>query len=141
MLAIQSCMQALQLTCLTLRGFSQFNPSSEQLASCLQRMPRLQSLQLGGLVPVRSLSFLSAGTLASTLTSLTLGDYRRQIPLVELQQVHGLTPLRSLTLAQQTFDDELSPFDQRIHSPPSLRLPQLRRFVHEEYPPIARLIR
>ncbi len=90
----------------------------------------------------RTLSFLLVDTLASTLTSLALGEWCEQpILLIDLQQVHSLKALRSLTLHSYTFEDELSPFDRRIHTPPSLRLPQLRRFVYEEYPPIARLIR
>ncbi len=105
-----------------------FNYTSDQLASCLERMPRLQLLSLSDCTALHSLSFLYVGTLAATLTSLELNGDVRSIPLAELHKVHALQSLRSLRLSLHVFDAEFNQF-MRLYTPPSRILPTLQSFV------------
>ena len=56
---------------------------SQQLATCLQHMPQLQSLKLSFCNALSSLSFLSAGTLGNTLTKLFIEHGSKLIPLFD----------------------------------------------------------
>ncbi len=126
--ALQTCTQ---LTELTLYGWGGFDFTSEQLASCLQRMPRLCSLVLLCCSnALRSLSFLAVGTLASTLTKLEICNGVKRIPLTELHRVHALQSLRTLRLDKQTFDADFNEFMLRLYTPPSRILPALQIFEY-----------
>ncbi len=127
MAAMQTCTQ---LTELKLCGMC-FYFTSEQLASCLERMPRLQSLSLVFCQQVESLSFLSVGALTATLTKLQIGICHKRIPIDELHKVHALRSLRSLQLSSYTFDSELSSFQQKLYTPPSFVLPALQEFRYQ----------
>ncbi len=127
MAALQTCTQ---LTELALSGFDGFNFTSEQLASCLQHMPRMQKLDLRHCIALSSLSFLAVGTLPSTLTCLCIGDTDRDIPFDDLEFTHQLCALRSLTLNECTFDDEIGTLMRKLHTPPSRLIPSLQRFTY-----------
>ncbi len=125
MAALQTCAQLIELK---LWGFSGFDYTSEQLASCLERMPRLQTLAVASCNALHSLSFLAAGTLAATLTTLEIGNCNKRIPIAELHKVHALRGLRTLSLSPNTFDEPLSAFIQQLYTPPSYVLPALTTF-------------
>ena len=129
--ALQSCMGLCELL------LANLSCTSKQLASALQRMPLLHTLELGQMLLLDSLSFLSAGTLASTLTSFSLGNTAGQLPLRELHKVHALRHLQHLSLHYHSFDEELHPWMLELYQPwPSgcHILPQLQTFDFQ-YPP------
>ncbi len=125
MAALSTCSS---LTQLTLDGSNYFGLTSEHLASALQHMPHLSSLVAMSACELHSLSFLSSGTLPMTLTSLEVGFTNSSIPLVELQRVHVLRSLRSLTFGIDTFDAPLDEVMRQLYTPPSSALPALMNF-------------
>ncbi len=125
MTALQTCTQ---LTELRLWGRGGFDFTSEYLASCLERMPRLQSLSLQDCDALRSLSFLSVGTLAATLVKLEIISLTKGIPLAELNYVIALQSLRTLCLDKRTFDADFNDFMLQLYTPPSRILPALQTF-------------
>jgi hypothetical protein len=107
--ALQSCTRLRELT---LDGSGGFDITSEQLASCVQRMSQLYSLKLFHCKALRSLSFLlSANTLRSTLAILHLGPCDRRIPLADLRHVRVLCHLCELSLDTHTFDIRIDEYD------------------------------
>jgi hypothetical protein len=83
-----------------------------------------------------SLSFLTKGKLADTLTELMLSNFSRAIPLTELDNIHQLRKLRRLTLWSQGalwskgFDAALVEEIKRRCEPPSLLCPSLEDFTY-----------
>ncbi len=104
--------------------------SVEQLTQCCASLPLLRSLTLRCLVPLISLSFLVAGTLPTTLTSLTIDVAAAPLeglPLAELAHVQKLAGLEKLSL-YALFNRPLEAEEIALYTPPSALMPALRTF-------------
>jgi len=104
---------------------------AEDLRHPLERTPVLQSLHLESFDKVRSLSFLRAEPLAHSLRALHLQNIKTRygepgLPLSELEHVHALLHLESLSLVRcfTLSAEQLALYEQR----PSPLLPALRAF-------------
>jgi hypothetical protein len=140
-LNLESVVSALQ-SCLHLRSLRlHFTAlAAEQMEAVVIGMERLERMELRGMQRLRSLSFLTAGSLPNTLTALSLYDCRSfQLRLSELHHLHPLTRLeevglfRSFAPGLQDGDVSLSRalFD---FQPPSKLIPSLRTFQWENGP-------
>ncbi len=89
--ALLQCHQLAELSVSLPNHAPQLRFAVEQLQAALCSMPLLCSLTLRGVQQFVSISFLvEAGTLASTLTSLTLEQFAPRLPVTELRQVRSL---------------------------------------------------
>ncbi len=116
-----------QLTSLavSLDGSHRYLCTSEQMAEYLRGLPLLRSLHLADL-SLHSLSFLAAGLLPSTLTSLTLQSCIPHLPLSELDHIRSLQTLQLLSL-HDVFDTPLESLLMQNCRLPSAVLPSLRQ--------------
>jgi len=117
-----------QLTSLSLSGRGGFDFTSDQLAGCLIHLPSLKYLSLSHCKSLTSLSFLSVGTLSTTLATLKL-SHLENMSIMELLKVHGLDALSYLSLDSHTFAEPLDAFTRRLYAPPSRLIPSLRNFL------------
>jgi len=104
--------------------------TSAQLGDVLKCLPQLQALILWDHPQLGSLSFLSVGTLATTLTSLDLRGSSKSLPLVELRHVHPMRQLRSLKLSRGLFQDTFNAYMRQMYTPPSYLFPALQIFEY-----------
>jgi len=130
--ALQSCSQLTKLrlwadAC----GGDRLNFTTEQLSSCLLHLPLLRELTLQYLSSVRSLRFLTEGSLPRTLLKLRLEFFHPRLLMSELEHVNALTALDELSLYCM-FEQPLDDATQRLYKPPSVLLPALRLFSYYE---------
>jgi hypothetical protein len=92
----------LGLTCGRIQyGYIEFNET--QLNSLFESLPLLNSFHLQGAYHLRSLSFLSAGALSTTVSSLTLRHFGRNIPLDQIECIYALKSLETLVIGCYVF--------------------------------------
>ena len=101
--------------------------TSAHLNELLPRLPRLCSLSLRN-AAVTTLVFLSQAPMTRQLLVFRLIGCR-QLPLVELRNVHALRTLKELYL-DGSFDTPMDALSQSLYTPPSLLRPQLKKFVY-----------
>jgi len=129
---VPRCTAVLQ-SCARLQELALYDGSvrftSAQLVSCLERMSKLHFLRLEWCFESGSLSFLSAGCLSTSLTSLYLDGFRQRVPLEEISHINALCNLRHLTLSNCVFTKKLPRMQSRSFKPPSSMLPKLQSYA------------
>ena len=121
--ALRSC-SAIEI--LSLSNFAGLTVA--HLAELLPRLPCLRELRLIG-AEIDSLSFLSQPPLTSQLSKLWLASCRR-LPPGDLQHVHALRGLRTLSLSG-CFTTPLGDHERALLAPPSALLPLLQVLKYE----------
>ncbi len=105
--------------------------NTAQLAALLSLMPRLQSLWLGSMPNVDALTFLLP--VKDTLRSLELAKCKHgDLVSAELLHLRQLQQLTELTL-HRSLSEPLDTLSRALCTPPSLLLPQLKRFSYTPY--------
>jgi hypothetical protein len=106
--------------------------SDDHLAVCLATMTRLCVLELDNAAHLKSLKFLSVGSLSHTLEQLCLKNFRTRLPVQEIKHVFLLKQLQSLEL-RNAFDAHIGPVAEMLLQPSAQCsvLPCLDTFSHE----------
>ncbi len=125
--ALRQCTQLTELSAASLFPWHIVFTSEQQLREVVQSLPLLRSLSLIGCTNIPSLSFLTSGPIASTLTDLRLSIFEPRLPVAELHHIEQLRALERIELID-VFERALTPAENALYTPPSHLMPLLRSF-------------
>jgi hypothetical protein len=107
------------------------NFNSQHMCALLPCLPALTKLTLFEMRQLESLRCFSRGPVTCTLTELTLFNCRHpELLSTELEHVHALTELRSLTIEGSLAEPLDAAIRQQYSRPDSLLLPKLTKFSY-----------
>ncbi len=90
--ALRQCTQLTALTVNSWDGRNAVFTSEQQLHECLQCLPLLRSLSVYNCRNIPSLSFLSSGSVTSTLTDLSLEQFEPRLPVAARRESRCARP-------------------------------------------------